>query len=344
MSGPRIKKIAEGKSCNGVSWTISFTTKENHEYVWSGEYEMRDRFMNDRPGHFVDEEEISLRGEPKILFESLVQNGREIVDRRGEIIILNGQKTPKLSPTTSILSLLSREDIIEPASKAFTRILRSQSSDMARAYRFNRSLKIDTLSKEFNTLEKIQESVFDTQVKLALVNLCQPEIFQEISDRFLDIFPQVTEIKIESKRRDDLLPFFVDIPLLQIKERDITGWIDQDKISSGMLRTLFHIAEMYLWPVGTVIMIDEFENSLGVNCLDILTEDLFRHHGKLQFIITSHHPYVINNIKPNYWKLVQRKGGVVTASNADSLGLDASSHEAFIQLMNYDDYREGVEL
>lgn len=120
-------------------------------------------------------------------------------------------------------------------------------------------------------------------------------------------------------------------------------WIEQDKISSGMRRTVTHVAEMYLWPHGTVILIDEFENSLGVNCIDVITEDLLSHNRRLQFILTSHHPYIISNVGTRYWKIVTRKGGLVSTHDAATLGLGESSHDAFIQLINNDTYRDGVE-
>nr|WP_293102352.1 hypothetical protein [Okeania sp. SIO2F4] len=50
------------------------------------------------------------------------------------------------------------------------------------------------------------------------------------------------------------------------------NWILSPHISSGMLKTLMYISELYLSPEGSVILIDEFENSLGVNCLDSVTD------------------------------------------------------------------------
>lgn len=38
----------------------------------------------------------------------------------------------------------------------------------------------------------------------------------------------------------------------------------------------------------------EFENGLGVNCIDVLAEILLSERKDLQFIITSHHPKIIN--------------------------------------------------
>jgi AAA15 family ATPase/GTPase len=56
-----------------------------------------------------------------------------------------------------------------------------------------------------------------------------------------------------------------------------------------MLKTLLHLSELYFSLPGSVILIDEFENSLGVNCLDAVTEDINDSPNQLQFIITSHH-------------------------------------------------------
>ena len=99
-----------------------------------------------------------------------------------------------------------------------------------------------------------------------------------------------------------------------------------------MLRTLIHIAELYLSSNGSVILIDEFENSLGVNCIDILTDDLIHENKSIQFIATSHHPYIINNIPYEYWKIVSRKGGKISVRNAAAHKLGKSKQAAFLQL------------
>ena len=80
-----------------------------------------------------------------------------------------------------------------------------------------------------------------------------------------------------------------------------------------------HLLELALASPGTVIVIDEFENSLGVNCLPALSDLLLDHARELQFILTSHHPYVINNIPSTWWKVVTRQGGVVTVKDAESI-------------------------
>ncbi|MDF5726138.1 MAG: ATP-binding protein, partial [Rhizonema sp. PD37] len=61
-------------------------------------------------------------------------------------------------------------------------------------------------------------------------------------------------------------------------------------------------------------------------------------------IITSHHPYIINNIKMEHWKIVTRKGGIVTAQDAKDFNLGKSRHQAFMQLINLSDYKEGIKV
>ncbi|MDL5054282.1 AAA family ATPase [Oscillatoria laete-virens NRMC-F 0139] len=118
---------------------------------------------------------------------------------------------------------------------------------------------------------------------------------------------------------------------VSIKEKGVQDWIKN--ISSGMFKTLMYISELYLSPDDCVILIDEFENSLGINCLDNVT-DLILSNRKSQFIITSHHPYVINNISPAYWKIVTRKGSLVTVKDAKDFHIPDSRQKAFIDLIN----------
>jgi len=92
------------------------------------------------------------------------------------------------------------------------------------------------------------------------------------------------------------------------------------------------------------LTIDEFENSLGVNCIDSVT-DLILENRNLQFIITSHHPYIINNISPEFWKIVLRKGGLISTKNAEDFHISKSRQKAFIDLINVlEDYYENIEV
>ncbi len=331
-----VKSIAEGKPRNGICWEIVFTTEEGYRYRWNGEFETLDLFIDYWEPE--EEEKATTSEEPKILTESLFRNGQEIIKRTTNSIILNGSETPKLSPNNSVLSLLNRDDSIKPASDAFHQIIHGDRS-LIEYPDGTLILRLEQLADRYNSFEKIRDSKLDIQLKLSLIYKFDKQIFGKIKTRFLDIFPHVEDLKIEPSEEENESYFLI----IQIREYGVNKWIEQEKISSGMLRTIIRIAELYLCSEGTVILIDEFENSLGVNCIDVITEDILHQQRNLQFIITSHHPYIINNIDSKYWKIVQRRGGIVSVIDASTLRLSESNHEAFIQLINSNAYREGIE-
>ncbi len=141
----------------------------------------------------------------------------------------------------------------------------------------------------------------------------------------------------------NIIGLLEELPRIQIKEKNSHVWIVEPNISSGMIKSLMFLATIELSPDGSVILIDEFENSLGVNCLDTLTEDLLVNYRDLQFIITSHHPYIINNISPGYWKIVTRKGGAIQVHNAADFHISKTRQKAFIDLINVlEEFPQGI--
>jgi len=128
--------------------------------------------------------------------------------------------------------------------------------------------------------------------KLLITYKKYPDTFEIIKRKFLDIFPQVEDLKIEFLEPLKLgelffsstpMILFEEPPRIQIKEKNSHVWILDPNISSGMIKSLMFLATIKLSPDGSVILIDEFENSLGVNCLDTLTEDLLVNYRDLQW-------------------------------------------------------------
>mgnify|MGYP000382121809 FL=1 len=62
---------------------------------------------------------------------------------------------------------------------------------------------------------------------------------------------------------------------------------------------------------------------------------MFYHVRKdLQFIITSHHPKIINQISNAKWKIIERNISTVTNSSAEEYGISHSQHDAYFNLIN----------
>ncbi len=329
-----LREIANGASLNGLAWDITFSTVKNVEYRWQGEFETKKNFS--MISNEIEEEINKFR----IVREHLFKEENVIIERTRNDIIFKGNKTPKLSPFQSVVEILNQEEDISPVQQGFNKIIYSDNSRSSNGI-YAIPIRVLSIIKDNIALEDIQASNMPILLKLALIARHYSEIFNKIKSKFIEIFHQVEDVKIEAIENNEN-PSSPNFPI-QIKETGINDWIFQNNISSGMLKTLILISEMYLSPEGTVILIDEFENSLGVNCIDVVT-DLLWENRNIQFILTSHHPYIINNISMEYWKIVTRKGGVVTVTDAKDLNLGKSRHQAFTQLINLEEYNEGIKV
>ena len=329
-----LREIANGASLNGLAWDITFSTVKNVEYRWQGEFETKKNFS--MISNEIEEEINKFR----IVREHLFKEENVIIERTRNDIIFKGNKTPKLSPFQSVVEILNQEEDLSPVQQGFNKIIYSDNSRSSNGI-YAIPIRVLSIIKDNIALEDIQASNMPILLKLALIARHYSEIFNKIKSKFIETFHQVEDVKIEAIENNEN-PSFPNFPI-QIKETGINDWIFQNNISSGMLKTLILISEMYLSPEGTVILIDEFENSLGVNCIDVVT-DLLWENRNIQFILTSHHPYIINNISMEYWKIVTRKGGVVTVTDAKDLNLGKSRHQAFTQLINLEEYNEGIKV
>ena len=88
-------------------------------------------------------------------------------------------------------------------------------------------------------------------------------------------------------------------PVFCIKEKEITNWISVNDISSGMQKIFLLILDLFLMKDSGILLIDEYENSLGINAINFLPDLIYTISEKCQFIITSHHPYIINTVHTN---------------------------------------------
>jgi hypothetical protein len=337
-----LRDITEGNDDElfwGVQWNTRFATDDGTEYRWNGSFEERESLgevsdFGDGSTFFWPPDKAT-KPRPRILEEYLTRNSQPIVERDNGVIRLDGKPMPKLSPYESAVKILSEEDAVSSVHGGFKQLLSVNHSDDPPGYAHVQNF--ERLCQDLDTLEKIRNSDYSTKIKLGLVHENDRKTFDQIRDRFVEVFPQVQEVEVA---RIKLFPG--ELLQIRIKEHGVGKWIPEHKISSGMSRTLLHLSRMILWPDGMVVLIDDFENSLGVNCIDFLTKDLVDESSRVQFLITSHHPYIINNIDTRHWKIVVRDGSIVSARNATEFGLEESCHEAFIKLMNLPLYQEGI--
>lgn len=334
-----LKEATNGSSGNGVAWTIEFETTDGKLYIWQGEFENRGAST----GIIANEEDK--KNLSKVIFEKLYLDGKLIIERTSESIIFNGQPTIKLSQQESVLSLLKEEDLVKSAHEEFKHIYlydHSNSSLTPKSFSFYNA---NQLLWMFNTLQKIQEGDLETPLKLFFLSKTDKKTFDLIKQRFIDIFPEVEDLIIAPlvPNGQAIPDFLKDFTFIQIKEKNVKHWINQTRISSGMLRTLLQLSDLYLCAEGTIFLIDEFENSLGINCINEITNDILSSRRQLQFILTSHHPYIIDAINFDNWKLVTRNAGIIKTHNLSKFNIGKSKHSAFMQLLQLDEYQTGQE-
>jgi len=315
----------------GCKWKIVFQSK-NEEIIWSAETAS------------LQNEDGSFRR--KFLAEKIVIDGVDIVDRKEEDFLFEGNRLPRLSDSESSVILLARESSLYPIRCFLYYLIHEEHGEFSQSFSetsFN--IYTDSLPKKKSII-----SLNSRPFLIKLYNLQEqfPEKYQQIKEDFLAIFNSVEDIKIGLP--NDFEPFYPDtlhkagLILLHFGIKENGKWIISDRISLGMRKTLYYLFELALAPHGTVFLIDEIENSMGVNCLPQLMDIMFRHSNDFQFIITSHHPYVINNIPLEYWKIVQRDGSNVTIRDASSIpALQTNSlQDKFLLLTNSKEYEEGI--
>jgi predicted ATPase len=330
--------IAKGRNRNldDLEWSINFSHL-GQNYRWelkSSSIKNEEIFIN------LNESE-----QTEIVYEKLVRydddSEIEILLRSGLDSKFNNEKLPKLKRTESAITLLSEEDLIIPVRQAFKQLI----FNFETRQKWMIGVGYDPAKMEL--LDEIKLNAYDFQEYFAgdppvLKAFCLqkffPHLFNEIKEYYIDIFPELKDVRVSSKRDSDgdFLLFF------EIQENGLEAWIPQQRISSGMFRTLIFLIEVISAPKESVILIDEFENSLGINCMAELTDFLLDKSPDVQFILTSHHPYIINNIPWKTWQIVSKSGNKVRVKKASDIpALDtASSLDKFTQLINLLDSEE----
>ena len=171
---------------------------------------------------------------------------------------------------------------------------------------------------------------YSALIKIFIMREFFPEDYQLFLEKLKNIFPVIEDIKVDVDENIKQYNLF-------IKENG--QWIPKDEISSGMLKTIYILCVVEFSTNESVILLDELENSLGVNCLDEITDYICEesYTSNTQFILTSHHPYIINQIPENHWRIISQNNGIVSSKRAIDVGIDTSKNrqDKFFQYINF---------
>lgn len=281
----------------------------------------------------TDEIDLILKEEDQYYFkyEKLICNEKLIFERiEDEVIVVGYEKVPKPKKDESLLLQYAEDDnfqdLIEGIRKLYSVEMELEVRGSIGKESFSRFK-----SKVKNTINGDSVPSFKTfshlpvALKIYIAKKYYPELYIKIFEAVKELFIEIEDIDIvEDSVRERYL--------VAIKVYGKT--ILQDDISNGMLKTIYYIVELFTMSEDSLVLIDEFENGLGVNCIDLLAEMLLSERNDLQFIITSHHPKIINQISKNKWKIIDRNIEIVTNSDSNTYGIGNSQHEAYFNLIN----------
>ena len=282
----------------------------------------------------ANENELIINEDNKyeFVYEKLVKNNEIVFERMNlEVEVVGYDKVPHPKKSESLILQYSDdknfEKLISGIRKLYPVEIELAVRGGIRSESFSRlkSKVIDTLNV---SEEKVEFKVFShlpVAVKLYIVKNYYPDIYVKIFDAVKELFMEIEDIDVEEDAVREM--YLVSIQVYGKK-------LLQQDISNGMLKTIYYIVELFTMSEDSLVLIDEFENGLGVNCIDVLSELMLSERDDLQFIITSHHPKIINAIDKNKWKIIDREGSIVKNSSSLSYGIGNSQHDAYFNLLN----------
>jgi hypothetical protein len=287
--------------------------------------------------------------------ETLYENSKLIIERDEDKFIFKDKEIPKLPLQQTSIYLLKETECIMPIYDGFSSIMRREFFGNTLKEQAENTLITPEASEEFkvaadqgkqNFLSKLYKSGLPVGARLYFLENYFKEDYRIITDYLKSIFPFIENITfLDITKFEPNFPIKGKMPILCIKEKHVNKWIQYKELSSGMQKVILILTDIKTFPRGSIYLIDEYENSLGINAINIFPSFLSEVEQEIQFFITSHHPYLINNIGAKNWYILHRKGSNVKflygEKNIERFG--KSKQKAFVQLSNDSFYREGIE-
>lgn len=327
-----ITRIVNGKASPADSWLIEFTDNDNKEIIWSG------RFSGETD---LDKEDNEIS---ELVEEKIIIDGRTILEKKDGKTTLNNISLPVLDKYKSNVYLLREDDNLISIYQSMQSIIivhnnsRAHVSESATPILSKKSVKrvVDFFKKNKDLSIVDYCDVYndlDCRSKIFFAKQYDEKAFDDFLFVYTSIFSNVESINIKKfngvqrQNGTNIQQGFH----LNLKLNDGTT-VDQKSISSGMFKTMMLLSDLMFSSKYTVLLIDEVENSLGVNCLPDIIQEI--KSSKFQCIISTHHPKIINDIPPKNWLIVSRDKGNISVSKATDIENSTSHHDKFIQLIN----------
>lgn len=319
-------KLAINKNLHLEPYYVSLGFNiDDKNYVWSY------RIEQDINEDFIESKEIKYA----FVYEELSEGGTNIIKRElDNVEVIGYDKIPTPKKDESLLVQYSEDKFIRPIIVELSKLYPIEMDmdvrgaiDRESFNMFKAKIK-DNIQKN-NTSGFERFSHLPVPLKLYITKEYYPDMYAQIFSAVKELFMEINSIDIVEDIARDISMVAIDVYGKKLM---------QHEISNGMLKTIYYIVELITMSKNSLVLIDEFENGLGVNCIDILAEIILSERKDLQFIITSHHPKIINQISNKKWKIIERDINLVKNISAEEYGITHSQHDAYFNLINRWEY------
>ena len=188
---------------------------------------------------------------------------------------------------------------------------------------FKAKIKESFKENEKQPFEKF--SHLPVPLKIYITKKYYPQMYAQIFSAVKELFMEINSIDIVEDPDREIYMVAIDVYGKRLL---------QHEISNGMLKTIYYIVELITMSKNSLVLIDEFENGLGVNWIDVLAGLLWGERIDLRFVISSHRPKIINQISNKKWKIIERDIATVKNFTAEEYGIMHSQHDAYFNLIN----------
>jgi len=280
--------------------------------------------------------------------ETISRNDEIILTREGTDYVFQGKSLPKLPLDQMSVSVLKEEELIKPIYDGFSKMLRRRffGDELAKnsAIYFGGEKVLRRIG-ETRDLHELYKADLGLSPRLFVLRSYFSDIYEKIVAFYQESFPYIEAIDIKDGRELSELDVPVGTPVFCIKERHVDRWIRLPELSSGMQKALLVATDLLALPKGSVYLLDEYENSLGVGPINFLPNILASYDIEMQLFITSHHPYLISKFPIENWYVAHRKGMEIRFAYGDELvsRYSISKQDKYLQLLNDPYYSDGVE-
>ncbi len=322
------KAIVQNQTFIPGCWRLTIKT-EKYEYLWECESIVFDG------GSQIEKEIVKRkRRDSQDRFENLIE-------RTSDNFIFCENVLPKLQRDRPGITLLKEEEKIGPLFETFSKVQIRKFHDEGLRDAFS----LQDVSNQLIALTESKDKIFTLwmqqptlSAKMYLLSKTFPECYDLAVKTFVQIFPSIKKCYVNIQTPGV-------VPIFLIEEEKINRTIPLLELSSGMQKVLLIITDIITLPKGSIYIIDEYENSLGINAIDFLPEFLIEHGTNIQIFITTHHPYLINSMPMKTWRVFNRIGSKVFIKRGTEFEkrYGKSKQKAFIQLIN-DPFYSGNQL